>query len=131
MYYTKYKNQTNLCVYFQDTKCEVLSLLEEYDFYNHLDIILTSLFTLDYMVKGPKSLNSLGERGSEKSYSSGSEPREFQINVSTPGFVKAICILLYNIVELAPKEICARLQERGLVKLIFRFVFISFQLIMK
>lgn len=105
----------------QDFTMEIVSLLEEYDFYNHLDIILTSLFTLDYMTTTDcPERNSFKYSNSEKTSSSRSTQQEFDINITTPGFVKAVCMFLYNVVDLAPKDISGRLHERGLVKLIFR-----------
>ncbi|XP_030750028.1 rotatin [Sitophilus oryzae] len=98
---------------------EILSLFDENDFYSHLEIILTSLFTLNYdCEKYPQQIKS---SSSEKS-SSSSNTADCQINITTPGFVNAVYIFLYNAVELAPKEISSSLHEKGLIKLIFRTI---------
>ncbi|XP_066247682.1 rotatin [Euwallacea similis] len=100
---------------------DIPALLEEFDFYNHLDVILTTLFTLDYSLKSTRPLVCLRDCGeSQRSRSSSSVPREIPINATTPGFIKAISVCLSSIIDISNKEVYGKLHESGLIKLIFR-----------
>lgn len=98
----------------------MLTLLDEFDFYSHLDIILSSLFTLDYSLKSCRIPLQVSQE-SERSSSSGSEPREVRVNVSTPGLIKATCIFLNNVIDFHPVGVCGKLHDTGLIKMIFRY----------
>ncbi|XP_066146267.1 rotatin isoform X2 [Euwallacea fornicatus] len=97
------------------------ALLEEFDFYSHLDVILTTLFTLDYSLKSTKPLICLRDRGeSQRSCSPGSISRDIPINATSPGFIKTLTMCLSNIIDISNKEVYKQLHENGLIKLIFR-----------
>ncbi|KAJ8948142.1 hypothetical protein NQ318_009229 [Aromia moschata] len=114
----------------KDCARQLLNLFEEYDFYSHLDIILSALFTTnvpDTIRRGcqlEESKRALyrGLLDSDKSWSSSSDTSEKTNVATTPGFVKSVCAFLYNMVNLSPDDVANKLLERGLVKLLFRTI---------
>ncbi|XP_076250090.1 rotatin homolog anastral spindle 3 isoform X2 [Rhynchophorus ferrugineus] len=104
----------------QNPKEDILSLVHEYDFYNHVDIIFSSFFSLSNYSQAKSEVRIPDPCSSKHSDSTNSKSNETCINITTPGFINAFCGFLYNLVELDPDSICFNLQERRLIIPIFR-----------
>ncbi|KAL1501895.1 hypothetical protein ABEB36_007134 [Hypothenemus hampei] len=92
----------------------LLKLLDDFDFFYHTELIITSLFTLK------ESIEEVVEKCGQSNGSSNDIGDGCDTNVTTPGVIAVICGLLCGFLDVAPKEISEKLHERGLVKLIFR-----------
>lgn len=60
-----------------------------------------------------------GGLSTPESTSSSNQPLTRQM-VTTPGFIKAVCFFIYNLMRLAPGVITVNLHEFGLIKMFFR-----------
>ncbi|XP_074031734.1 rotatin homolog anastral spindle 3 isoform X2 [Leptinotarsa decemlineata] len=104
----------------------LLNLIEEYDFYNNSEILLCNLFTLNISEKVKclqKNLFNKCLSDSEISRKSDTTDGENSIISTTPGLVKSLGNLLLNLLNLDSDTICRKMQEQGLVKLLFRLLF--------
>ncbi|XP_018573187.1 rotatin [Anoplophora glabripennis] len=107
------KNHTN----------KVLSLLEEFDIYSNLEVTLNNLFTTNISQNAwvcHSSQETCSNSISSTSQNYFFENTESTCLAATPGFVKCFGLFLYNVLNIAPEDITNKLQECGLVKLLFR-----------
>ncbi|XP_060527472.1 rotatin [Cylas formicarius] len=98
---------------------ELMDVFTKHDFYSHLQIILTSLFTLtignDSGTETEKNYYFTDNCGSSSATSE-------HVNITTPGFVKAVCMFLNNVACFSTNDVIGELYRKGLVKLIFRIL---------
>lgn len=89
-----------------------------------MEFILKSLYLINIDIKKENiceySLQYHQICQSEKSLSTSSETSESEAFITTPGFVKAVALFLFNALTLAGEEITYKLHNHGLIKLFYR-----------
>ncbi|CAH1122246.1 unnamed protein product [Ceutorhynchus assimilis] len=104
-------------------KIKITKFLEDYNFYDHVGLVLTPAYARDCGDHGERNVltedqDSIMQSVFSSVVSLNDEPQLTPLNLYTPGFMKAFCKFLFNMIDLAPKEICQMIHERGFVKLI-------------
>ncbi|CAH1155943.1 unnamed protein product [Phaedon cochleariae] len=104
----------------------ILNLVEDFDLYGNLEIIISSLFTLN-LPEGSKQTKNTEKNNfvkycssSEKSWDSASESYENSTVLTTPGLIRSLANFLLNLFNLEPDRVSNKLQDLGIVKLLFR-----------
>ncbi|CAG9829728.1 unnamed protein product [Diabrotica balteata] len=102
----------------------LMDLIDEHDFYNCFEIILNDLFTTNIPYRKFRNLEKIkllkNGTESEKSWTSSSDSDINSLVTTTPSLVKTVCNFLYNLLALDAVAVSQTVQEKGLVKLIFR-----------
>ncbi|CAH1953846.1 unnamed protein product [Acanthoscelides obtectus] len=104
---------------------DFFNTMDEFNLYSNLDIVLSNLYTLTFIENCRKSNKSEAWSymrrlsGSECSWESSSSRSGKEI-VTTPALLKAFGCILLNMLSLNSEYVSSKLQEHGLVKLLFR-----------
>jgi hypothetical protein len=108
----------------KDEVSTVFDLLEEYQFYRNLVVVLSRLYTTNVADFDTKSATNLLEFNVQCYDDSSSSKTSSNNNVSvvTPSLVKSIANLLLSLFNLNEDRLSYKLQDFGLVKVLFRCI---------
>ncbi|RZC42072.1 rotatin [Asbolus verrucosus] len=113
----------------KDDIATIFDLLEDYQFYKNLIIILTELYTNNIIDFEAKSVTHLMEYtspyrndSSDESSNSNKSSRNKNASVVTPSLIKNLTNLLITLLNLNEDRLANILQDFGLVKLLFRCI---------
>jgi hypothetical protein len=109
----------------KDEVSTVFDLLEEYQFYRNLVVVLSRLYTtnvVDFDTKSATNLLEFNVQCYDDSSSSKTSSNNNNVSVVTPSLVKSIANLLLSLFNLNEDRLSYKLQDFGLVKVLFRCI---------